>query len=213
VLYLYLDESGDLGFDFVNTKPTKYFTISILALQSEQNRALNFAIKKTIARKLNPKGKRSRIINELKGTNTTLAIKTYFYELVEDLDFKIYSVTFDKKKILPLLMQNKERVYNHIASRTLEKIDFSQSYSQIDLIVDKSKSTAQIETFNQYIVQQVEARLNIQVPLNIKHANSTQFYGLQAVDIFSWGIFRSFERKDKEWFSVFESKVAFCGEI
>ncbi len=29
MLYLYLDESGDLGFDFVNKKPTKHFVISI----------------------------------------------------------------------------------------------------------------------------------------------------------------------------------------
>ena len=32
MLHLFLDESGDLGFDFVNKKPSKFFTITILVL-------------------------------------------------------------------------------------------------------------------------------------------------------------------------------------
>ncbi len=33
--YLYLDESGDLGFDFVNKKPSKFFTITILVIKGD----------------------------------------------------------------------------------------------------------------------------------------------------------------------------------
>ncbi len=33
--------------------------------------------------------------------------------------------------------------------------------------------------------------------------------GLQAVDVFSWGIFRKYERKDKEWFDIFREKVKY----
>jgi len=35
--FLYLDESGDLGFDFVNRKPSKFFTITILAIKGIDN--------------------------------------------------------------------------------------------------------------------------------------------------------------------------------
>lgn len=31
--------------------------------------------------------------------------------------------------------------------------------------------------------------------------------GLQAVDLFSWGIFRKHERNDVVWFNVFRDKV------
>jgi len=27
--------------------------------------------------------------------------------------------------------------------------------------------------------------------------------GLQTVDMFSWGVFRKYEKRDKEWFDVF----------
>jgi len=43
------------------------------------------AVKKTLRRRLNPRGKRKRIVAELKGTKTTLEIKKYFYEQVKSL--------------------------------------------------------------------------------------------------------------------------------
>ncbi len=75
MLYLYLDESGDLGFDFVNKKPSKYFTITILAVRGyKENRTLLKAVGRTLKRKLNPKRKRKRLVSELKATKTTLEI-------------------------------------------------------------------------------------------------------------------------------------------
>jgi len=34
--YLYLDESGDLGFDFVHKKPLNFFTVTIPAVKEMQ---------------------------------------------------------------------------------------------------------------------------------------------------------------------------------
>ena len=51
--YLYLDESGDLGFDFVN-KNRQIFTVAILALSTrDANRQLIKAVRITLRRKLN----------------------------------------------------------------------------------------------------------------------------------------------------------------
>ena len=38
MLYLYLDESGDLGFDFFAKKPSKYFTVTVMLVQGTENR-------------------------------------------------------------------------------------------------------------------------------------------------------------------------------
>ncbi|MCD6408559.1 DUF3800 domain-containing protein, partial [bacterium] len=62
--YLYLDESGDLGFDFVNKNPSDFFTITILAISSyENNRKLLQSVKITIKRKFRRKNV------ELKGSS------------------------------------------------------------------------------------------------------------------------------------------------
>ncbi len=64
--WLYLDESGDLGFDFVNKKPSEFFTICILATSHrETNSRMKTAVKRTLRRKLNHKAK--RVVTELKG--------------------------------------------------------------------------------------------------------------------------------------------------
>ena len=77
--YLYLDESGDLGFDFVNKKPSKFFTVTILALSSQDNnRKLIRAAKITLRRKLNNPKHHKRIACELKGTGTTMEVKKIF---------------------------------------------------------------------------------------------------------------------------------------
>jgi hypothetical protein len=65
------------------------------------------------------------------------------------------------------------------------------------------------QDFNQYIFRQLKGRLDPRVPLDIKHENSQEYYGLQAVDLFSWGIFRKYEKKDAQWFDIFSRKVAF----
>jgi len=79
--FLYLDESGDLGFDFVNKKPSNYFTITILAISDyARNRAIIKAAAKTLKRKLNRKLFKRRVVHELKASETTFDIKKYLYK-------------------------------------------------------------------------------------------------------------------------------------
>ncbi|MBU1037063.1 DUF3800 domain-containing protein, partial [Patescibacteria group bacterium] len=119
--YLYLDESGDLGFDFVNKKPSKFFTVAVLALRGvENNRKLIKAVKITLRRKLNPSGKRKRIVEELKGEGTDINVKNYFYSKVKDIRFALYSVTLNKLRVYERLARNKSRVYNFMARQVFE---------------------------------------------------------------------------------------------
>ncbi|OGC08248.1 hypothetical protein A2230_08490 [candidate division WOR-1 bacterium RIFOXYA2_FULL_36_21] len=208
--FLYLDESGDLGFDFINRKPSKFFTITILAIKGiDNNRELINCVKKVLKRKLNNKKNKKRFIQELKGVATNFGIKKYFYELMKGLPFAIFSLTLNKKRVYSKLIEEKERIYNYIARKVLDEIKFENATNQVDLIVDKSKGTEQIKDFNTYIVGHLQARLNPKVPLNILHVNSWDSKGIQAVDLFSWGIFRSYEKQDFGWLTVFKDKVKF----
>ncbi len=210
MLYLYLDESGDLGFDFVNKKPSKFFTITILGINgNDKNRLLLNAVKKTLRRKLNPKGKRKRIVNELKGTKTVLEIKRYFYEQLRRLEFYIYAITLNKRRIYKYLMKEKARVYNFIGRNIIDQIPFNDIGERVELIVDRSKSKPEIVEFNDYIRRQMEARIDPKILLDIYHVNSVENGGLQAIDIFSYGIFEKYERKKYDWFNIFKEKVRY----
>ncbi len=166
--HLYLDESGDLGFDFVNKKPSKFFTIAILAVSnSEANRALINATKRTIRKKLNPKNQNK--IHELKGSSTTPEIRKYFYRQVSEIKFGIYSITLNKKRLYKHLAKDKDRVYNFIARQVIDQIPFEKCRENaIELIVDKSKGKPEIESFNSYIRSQLEAKVKPNIPINIQ---------------------------------------------
>src|SRR3972149_8039404 len=176
--YLYLDESGDLGFDFVNKKPSRFFTITILVIKGNiENRLLFNAVKKTLRRRLNPRKKRKRIVAELKGTKTTLEVKRYFYDRVKGLDFFIYAITLNKRRLYEYLIRNKSRVYNFIARNVLDQISFKDAKIKIELIIDRSKSKPEIIEFNGYIRRQLEAKLDPKIPLNIYHFSSIESGG------------------------------------
>jgi hypothetical protein len=79
--WLYLDESGDLGFDFENKTPSNFFTICILATSSaETNRRFKYAVKKTLKRKVN-RG-RHKPVAELHAHSTSLSAKQYLCQLM-----------------------------------------------------------------------------------------------------------------------------------
>lgn len=207
---LYLDESGDLGFDFVNKKPSKVFVVTILAVQGDDNnRRLFKGVKNTLARKLNSRSKRQRIVEELKGSQTTLEVKTYFHEQVRHVDFKLYAIALNKRRVYESLTKNKPRVYNFISRLLLDEVPLDGAGSQVNFVIDRSKSKPEILDFNKYIRTALEGKIKPSVPLFINHNDSCENRGLQAVDMFSYGIFQRYERQKWEWFNVFKDKVAF----
>ena len=209
MLHLFLDESGDLGFDFVNKKPSKFFTITILVLSStDANRKLIKAIKKTLSRKLNLKNKNK--VHELKGSSTTMEIKKYFYEQVKNIEFSICSITLNKKRLYQNLVKDKDRVYNFIARQVIDRIPLEKGEMRtVELIVDKSKGKPEIENFNSYIRTQLKTKIDPSIPINIYHRKSHEDSGLQACDMFCYGIFSAHENNKEEWRDIFKSKILF----
>ena len=205
--FLYLDESGDLGFDFFTRRPSHFFTVCILAVQGvEHNRRILSAVKKTIRRKLS-RGVRP----ELKGAHTSLAVKRHFYKQVAGVLFDIYAMTLNKRRVYDELARRKDRVYNFIARQVLDRIPVEDATTRVQLIIDRSKSKREIADFNGYIARQLQGRLDPRVPLDMYHHRSTENLGLQAADLFSWGTFRKHERNDTTWFDLFKPKVRHDG--
>jgi hypothetical protein len=209
MLYLYLDESGDLGFDFVNKRPSKFFTICIVAVKNNSNkkRIIN-GVRRTLRKKLNPKNKRKRMVQELEGSSTTFQIKKYFYKKVRPIDFEIYSLTLNKKRVYRELMKDKVRIYNWVSRLLMDNIDFSVAKNSITLIIDKSKSKPEIEEFNAYIQQHLKAKIDPKIPLFIDHLDSCDDYCINTVDMFAWGIRKRYHN-DLKWYDVFKEKIKF----
>ena len=211
IVYLYLDESGDLGFNFNEKKSSKKFVITILlCFNNESRKGLRKAVQRTIKNKIN-KNRRKRKILELKGTKTNINIKKYFLRNVKNNDWKVFSIILNKKRVDESLRnpRGKKKLYNFLSRVLIEELSplLRQTKKKVELIVDKSKNTAEMKDFNRYLENQLEAILPLNITLNIYHLKSAETYELQAVDLFCWGIFRKFEYNDLEWYKYFSAKV------
>ena len=166
-------------------------------------------IERTLRRKLNPKNKRRRLVQELKAASTTLQIKKYFYRAIKNVNFSIYCLTLNKKRVYLNLVNDKTRVYNWVARMLLDQIDFSNAETQINLIIDKSKSKPEIAEFDKYVLWNLKSKIDPKIPLNITHRDSQEDLCLNAADLFSWGIFRKYEKKDKVWYDIYREKIGY----
>lgn len=206
--WLYLDESGDLGFDFVNKKPSEFFTICILATSSSHtNKRFRYAVRKTLKRKVNHH--RRHPVNEFHAYDTSMSAKTYACELLREERFGIYALTLNKRRVFDSLAENKPRVYNYVARLVVDKIPFEMAEGNVLLTVDRSKGSAQRREFNSYITTQLQGRLDPNVRLDIVHEDSVRSAGLQLVDMFAWAIHRKHEHRDEVCLSCFQEKVRY----
>jgi hypothetical protein len=200
-MFIYLDESGDLGFDFNRKKTTKKFVITLLVCNSDSTRKeFAKAVRRTLKNKLNQEKKNSRHITELKGINTTLEIKRYFFRNIKSNNWSIYTLVLNKVRVETHLQTKigKKKLYNFLARFLMEKLNLSNVQRNVELIVDRCKNKEEVRDFNQYLINQLEALLSLNTDLNISHLTSQESTGLQAVDLFSWGIFRKYEYNDME---------------
>ena len=208
--HLYMDESSDLGFDFTDKQPSKFFTVTIISIRgAAANRTLTKAARRTLRRKLSPHHQKGRDFRELKGSSTSISVKKYFYSLVEDVEFGIYALTIDKQRILEKVSFDREKIYNEATRHVLEKIPLEEKNIRVQLIIDRSKTRREVRKFNSLVVRHLCERLGRGSPIDIFHRPSESERGLQVADLFCWGIFRKYERTDSEWFDVYRKKVIY----
>ncbi len=211
-MFIYLDESGDLGFDYNKLKTTKKFIIAILICYSNTaRREFKKAVRRTLKNKLNRKTIKSNSITELKGTNTTLKIKEYFLKNIKNNDWDIYTLALNKVRVESHLRtkNGKKKLYNFLSRVLLEKLPINRAERNVELVVDRCKNKEEIRDFNQYLINQLEALLPLNTALYISHLTSIESSELQAVDLFCWGIFRKYEFNDTEWYDRFCHKVGY----
>lgn len=147
---------------------------------------------------------------ELKGSSTSICVKEYFYSLIENEQFGIYSLTLNKARVQRELHDtpaNKDRLYNFVARKVVDSIPFELAATGVELIVDKSKGKRGIADFDQYIERQLHGRLDPRISLRIRHQYSDAELGLSEADLFCWGIFRNHELGDGAWRDIYAEKI------
>lgn len=208
---IFLDESGDLGFDFSKNKTSKVFVLNLLVCADLQALAsFKHAVRRTLKNKVKQK-KKNKDECELKASKTSLEVKKYFFKQLPQTGWGIYSYILNKNRVYDYLKtpQNKHRLYNFISGKLLGKISFGKNTGTVNLVIDRSKAPDEVAEFNDYLRNQIESKIPLSAVLKISHLKSEASPGIQAIDLFSWGIYRKYNSGDEEWYNVFKDRIVF----
>lgn len=199
--YIFLDESGDLGFKETSSR---WFLFTI-AMTSER-RTMERVVKK-VWRPLKKKHKR---LGELHASHEKDSLrKTMLKALSKVDDLKVLCVILNKQKVYVDLQNQKNHLYNFTANILLDRLHTKGVLLKgepIDLYIDRKDTKKQLrENFLSYLTTSMHNRRkeSFSVVLHTSHENKS----LQAVDFISWALFRKYEHGDYEFYELIKDKI------
>lgn len=199
--YIFLDESGDLGFKKTSSK-WFIFTIAM----TSGSRSLERVVKK-IWRPMKKKHKR---LGELHASREKGATRKRMLARLNELeDLKVLCVILNKKKVYVDLQNQKNYLYNYTANILLDRLHKSGAIGakeSLHLFIDRKDTKKRLrENFINYLTDSMKKRRDgiFTVELHSSHENKS----LQAVDFISWAIFRKYEHGDYEFYEIIKNKI------
>ena len=203
--YLFLDESGELGF---KESSSRYFVITLLLCDEEEIHLLRRIMKKVREKIIKKKMKK---YPELKGNNSNDTIRTEVLQRFTKTNSEIFVIILEKSKVYEYLKEKKDKLYNYISNLILNECSFDTS--SVCLIADKSKSNRSLrEDFDNYIRRKLNEKNHLD-KLIIKHENSRNEGCLQVLDFISWAIFRNYEHQDSRFMEMIKDKIVLKKEV
>lgn len=203
--YIFLDESGDLGFNFKKAKTSKFFIITFLFIRNKN--PLEKIIKK-IFHGFTKKELRHHT-NILHGHKETPKTRLKILKLLALEDISILSIYLNKKKVYTKLQDEKHVLYNYVTNILLDRVCTKKLVpldQPIYLIASRRETNKFLnQNFKNYLENQVQNNHKLKLSIDIK--SPSQEKALQVVDMACWAIFRKREHQDESYFLILKSKM------
>ena len=194
--YVYMDESGDLGFD--SNLSSKNFTITLLVCGAREEQDLQRIIKKI---RQNVLKKNLRNSPEMKWNNSPDVIRDKVFDRLSKINFEIFTIILDKSRVYDYLREKKHKLYNYLSNLIMNESSLDGDFK---LVVDRSKNNRSLrDDFNRYI--RVKAGNNSKI--SIVHEDSKSNGILQVLDFISGAIFNKYEFADCKYYNRVKGKI------
>ncbi|MDR0859971.1 MAG: DUF3800 domain-containing protein [Candidatus Peribacteria bacterium] len=203
-MYIFMDESGDLGFDS-NKNNSKYFIISFLCIPD------TITLKNLLGKYISEaKKKKARILGGVlhASKEKPSTIVPLLQLLSQRKDISAMTIYIKKSKIPIKLHNDKHLFYNNIVNilwkqiikenllPTNEKIIFTASRRE----TKKSLNTTFIE-----LLKATAKQNNINVEVAIK--TPFEMKGLQLVDFICWAFYQKYEMNQYQYYDIIQPLV------
>ncbi|MBQ1610025.1 MAG: DUF3800 domain-containing protein [Elusimicrobia bacterium] len=204
--YIFMDESGDLGFNEQKEKTSKNFIIAFLFSQNKN--ILDKIVKKVFnALPQNIKKKHSGTFHCYKEQPK---VRLKLLSLLKDKkDISIMIIRLNKGNVWTDLRQEKSILYNYVVNILLNRV-FSKKLIPIKdkiVFIQSQRETNKLLNLNfkQYISQQVKKNHGVELVVEIKRPSEEK--ALQIVDFVSWGVFRKYEHNDDTYYNIIKDLI------
>ena len=202
--YIFIDESGDLGFNFKKKNTSKYFIITFLAVDIK--RPFEKIVSK-IHKNLRKKYKiRSGVLH---ATHEEVSTRNRLCKALSEKDCNIMVIYLEKEKILKKLNNEKDILYNMITKTLLDRI-LNKKLVNINETIQIIASRREIskflnENFKKYLLEQIKKKHNISISVQVKTPAEEKI--LQLADVVSWSIFRKYEFDDNTYYKMIKNRI------
>jgi hypothetical protein len=202
--YIFLDESGDLGFDFLKRKTTKYFIVTVLFCNSKR------PIEKCVRHVHRGLRKKYRKLHSvLHATAEEPVTRQRLLKKLSEKECLLMTIYLNKEKVYTKLQNEKPILYNYVTNILLDRIITKKLIpitGEVHLIASKRETNKFLnENFKAYLKNQVKDSHALNLLVEIK--SPAQEKALQAVDFISWAVFRRLEYGDDSYYNIIERKI------
>jgi len=192
--YLYMDESGDLGFDLAKKNTSKFFVVSLII--ADNQRDLDRIVKKTrrVISKNNPPA-------ELHASKESIRVRRKLLTLLADEEtVRIVSLIVEKDKVAEAACLNTHQLYTDITIQILKSAGLSET-DKFDLKAERRESKKLLNQKFRYEVLSAFPYAEIEV------RRPHEFKGLQVADFVANATWQNFEHNDKELYNIIKDKT------
>lgn len=205
MVYVYFDESGNLGF---SKRSTKNFVVGMV-VPLKRREVLN-CVKHTRKRKLQ---KKYRKIAELKFSKATEGQRKYLLKCLGEKNVDIYYLNVEKSRVYPELRKVKNRLYTYISGVLFTWLVENYPSQHFNLVVDKSLPKYQRENFDWYVKNRSRLLGNKNILISIIHENSQNNLGLQVVDFVTGALYHKYEKENDGYYDLIKDKIKIGGTL
>lgn len=201
--YIFVDESGDLGFNFKKKGTSKYFLISFLFVPSLKKRRIAKIVSKVFLTLKKPKKRKSGLLHAYK--ESPVIRFRLLNKLVEE-DIKIMTICLDKEKVYTNIKAEENLLYSNITNILLNRIytrELIQKGEKIELIASRRATNKLLNNnFKEYIESN-----NNKLDIDVSIVSPEKDKCLQAVDFVSWSIYKKYQKGDYSYYNVIKNKI------
>ncbi|MDD5055413.1 MAG: DUF3800 domain-containing protein [Candidatus Peribacteraceae bacterium] len=203
--FIFMDESGDLGFDFSKKKTSKFFIVAFLFVPDDREvKAVQKIVKNVFV---------GFTKSELKHHSSSLhafrekpATRRRLLTALARRKVSVLAIILNKERVYTKLQNEKPVLYNYVTNILLDRIlrhNLVPIHGRVCLVAAKRETNVFLnQNFREYLETQASHHHRVQLGTSIRTPDEEKC--LQVADCVSWALFRKYERDDGTYASIIQ---------